>query len=84
MPKYIQAVDAAEKISEKYDIPIYELVDVFQDIPSADVKEVVHAKWKRDYANYIRCSVCCRAFALFFEHKQICSKYRSCCGAKKG
>lgn len=46
MPKYIEAAGAAEKISEQYDIPLRELVDVFWDIPSADVKEVKYGYWK--------------------------------------
>lgn len=44
MSKYIKAADAAEKISEQYGIPIHELVDVFRDIPDADVREIVRAR----------------------------------------
>lgn len=39
MSSYIEAAGAAEKISKKCGIPLHELVDVFWDIPSADVKK---------------------------------------------
>lgn len=44
MSKYIDAVIAEEKISEKHNIPLFELVDNFAEIPSADVVEVVRCK----------------------------------------
>lgn len=44
MSKYIDAVIAAEKISENHNIPLSELVDTFAEIPSADVVEVVRCK----------------------------------------
>ena len=82
MPKYVKAVEAAEKISEETDISFYELVDVLADIPAADVKEVVHGWWKRDCGKNIFCSVCgSLALSSFFENKRICSKYCPDCGA---
>lgn len=37
MTKYVKAVECAEKISEKFGIPLGDLVDVFAEIPAADV-----------------------------------------------
>ena len=83
MPKYIEAVETAEKISEKYSIPLYELVDVFKDIPSADVKEVVHAKWKYDDGVDLVCTACGRlALTSCYAYVQCCSPYCPNCGAK--
>ena len=44
MNKYIKATDAAEIISEKNKIPLGDLVDIFAEIPTADVVEVVRCK----------------------------------------
>ena len=44
MPRYIEAVKSAEIISEKLNIPLGDLVDVFAEIPTADVAEVVKCK----------------------------------------
>ena len=44
MTKYIDAVTAAEKISQKHGIPLADLVDTLADIPAADVAEVVRCK----------------------------------------
>ena len=37
MARYVKAVECAEKISEKLNIPLGDLVDVFAEIPTADV-----------------------------------------------
>lgn len=37
MAKYVSAVECAEKISEKFGIHLGDLVDVFAEIPAADV-----------------------------------------------
>ena len=42
MAKYIEAVKSAEIISEKLNIPLGDLVDIFADIPTADGAEVKH------------------------------------------
>ena len=42
--RYVKAAECAEKISINYDIPLFDLVDVFADIPTADVVEVVRCK----------------------------------------
>jgi predicted hydrocarbon binding protein len=40
MARYIDAVQCADIISEKLNIPLGDLVDVFAEIPTADVVEV--------------------------------------------
>lgn len=52
MSRYIDAVIAAEKISENHNIPLFELVDTFAEIPSADVVEVVRCKDCKEYNTY--------------------------------
>lgn len=44
MDKYIRAVEAAEKVAETFKVPIADLVDVFAEIPAADVAPVVRCK----------------------------------------
>lgn len=44
MAKYIKAVEAAEKVAEATGINIADLVDVFAEIPAADVVPVVRCK----------------------------------------
>lgn len=44
MARYIDAVKSAEIISEKLNIPLGDLVDIFAEIPTADVVEVVRCK----------------------------------------
>ncbi len=83
MPSYIEAVEAAEKISEKYSIPLHELVDVFKDIPSANAKEVVYGHWKYNDGLDLECSRCGRlALTPFYSYVQYRSAYCPCCGAK--
>lgn len=66
MAKYIDAVTAAEKISESLNIPLGDLVDIFAEIPTADVVEVdalieqiirrkseVNDYWQNDVKRYI-------------------------------
>ena len=40
MDKYIRAVEAAEKVAGTFKVPIADLVDVFAEIPSADVEKM--------------------------------------------
>ena len=44
MARLVEAVKCAEIISEKFNIPLADLVDVFAEIPTADVVEVVRCK----------------------------------------
>ena len=79
MPKYIENVEAAEKISEM----IHELVDIFAEIPAADVKKVVHAKWEYDDGMDLVCTACgSLAYRACFEPVQSRSAYCPSCGAK--
>ena len=48
MARYIDAVKAVDIISERANIPLDDLVDVFAEIPTADVAEVKHGKWITD------------------------------------
>lgn len=56
MARYIDAVKTADIISEKLNIPLGDLVDVFAEIPTADVVEVRHGEWKQGVP-YV-CSIC--------------------------
>jgi hypothetical protein len=78
MGRYVDAATAAEMISERCNIYLADLVDVFAEIPSADVVEVVHGEWipipKHENK---RCSVCRTVFSDF-TLGYYCPK----CGAK--
>lgn len=54
MGKYIAGVKAAETISEKTGIPLSDLVDIFAEIPAADVAPVVHWWWVGVDSSYWR------------------------------
>ena len=45
MARYIDAVICADIISEKKNISLDDLVDVFAEVPTADVVEVKHGEW---------------------------------------
>ena len=75
MSRYIDAVIAAEKVSEKHNIPLSELVDTFAEMPSADVVEVVRCKDCKEYNTY-SCAEgfgWCEAFGLGKTDDQFCS-----------
>lgn len=75
MSRYIDAVIAAEKISEKHNIPLSELVDTFAEIPATDVVEVVRCKDCKGY-NTHDCAEgfgWCEAFGLGKTDDQFCS-----------
>ena len=59
MPKYIKAVDAADKFSEISGTPLCELIDIMCAIPAADVAQVVRCKdccyWNRKYTTVGEC-----------------------------
>ncbi len=78
MGKYIAAVKAAETISEKTGIPLSDLVDIFAEIPAADVAPVVHAMWIEDRSGIIICSECKRGYNLTAKYTHYCPN----CGAK--
>ncbi len=47
--KYVDAVTTAEKISDKFNITMAELLDVFADIPAADVQPVNYGQWEETH-----------------------------------
>lgn len=57
MAKYIKAVEAAEKVAEATGIPLADLVDVFAEIPAADVAPVRRGHWIK-YDDWEMCSEC--------------------------
>lgn len=82
MGKYIAGVKAAETISEKTGIPLSDLVDIFAEIPAADVAPVVHGRWgtgrfNLETGNYEEQCTRCRNFS-----KEYGKPYCPNCGAK--
>ena len=49
MAKYIRAVEAAEKVAGTFKVQMADLVDIFAEIPDADVAPVVHGRWIRPH-----------------------------------
>ena len=77
MGKLIEAVKCAEIISEKLNIPLADLVDVFAEIPTADVVEVKRGKWLNIiFTQRYICSLC--GNEIYFGKDKFCSE----CGAK--
>jgi hypothetical protein len=58
--KYVDAATTAEKISDKFNIPMAELVDVFAEIPAADAQPIRHGRWTYPYKDkdINQCSEC--------------------------
>ena len=82
MPRYIDAANAADIISDKMNIPLGDLVDVFAEIPTADVAEVKHGYWvphkpmiRCPYSRNYDCSECGNSPIE-------CGEYCNKCGAK--
>ena len=87
MARYIDAVKAAEIISERVNIPLDDLFDVFAEIPTADVVEVKHGEWTRDdtvlSGIYYNCSICGNLADKDSNGNYIVlTPYCSLCGAK--
>ena len=77
MARYVEVVNSAEIISEKLNIPLADLVDVFAEIPTADVVEVQHGEWLNIiFTQRYRCSLC--GNEIYFGKDKFCSE----CGAK--
>ena len=73
MARYIDAARTADIISEKFNIPLCDLVDVFAEIPTANVVEVKRGEWKDRYNNkyynhLYECSACGKE-ALYERYK---------------
>lgn len=77
MDKYIRAVEAAEKVAGTFKVPIADLVDVFAEIPAADVAPVRRGHWIEEYGCQI-CSECGEEH----EWDEYRAAYCDVCGAK--
>lgn len=67
MAKYINAVEAAEKVAAATGINIADLVNVFAEVPAADVvSRAVYnqVRWERDVAAVpvVRCKECIHSY----------------------
>lgn len=77
MARYVEAVNSAEIISEKLNVPLGDLVDVFAEIPTADVVEVGHGKWVNvPFTQRYGCSLCGKE--IYFGKDKFCNE----CGAR--
>lgn len=88
MAKYIDAVTAVEKISQKHGIPLADLVDTLAEIPAADVAPVRYGRWEKsedDYCglNLFQCSLCHEEWCFEIDDDVIDLNYHYCpnCGA---
>ena len=77
MARYIDAVNCADVISEKLNIPLDDLVDICAEIPTADVAEVKQGKWIKK-GNEKKCSVCDFIYYSNNDEWSFCPN----CGAK--
>ena len=77
MAKYINAAEAAEKAAEATGIKIADLVDVFAEIPAADVAPVRRGHWIEEDGCQI-CSECGEEH----EWDEYRAAYCDVCGAK--
>lgn len=96
--KYVRAAEAAEIISQRCGMPLAALVDIFADIPPADVKPVTYGCWMpvneseitgwnpefagRDPIGGFECSHCGEEAILNCNDKFVLSDYCPNCGAK--
>lgn len=90
MAEYIRAVEAAEKAAGIFKVPMADLVDIFSEIPAADVAPVVHGRWIswEEAGNFVpspdrhECSVCHDAAQVLVNGFELLSDYCPNCGAK--
>lgn len=57
MAKYINGAEAAEKVAVATGIPLADIVDIFAEIPAADVAPVRRGHWIK-YDDWEMCSEC--------------------------
>lgn len=89
MARYIEAVNAAEIISDKLGIALSELIDVMATAPTADVQGARHGKWESTELMYengcTRCSECKTEYYAS-DLEEICGDtfpiYCPLCGAR--
>ena len=82
--KYVDAATTAEKIRDKFNIPMAELVDVFAEIPAEDVQHVKHGRWIPQGDDMWLCSNC-KENIIYSEHESDRTEkqhYCSRCGAR--
>lgn len=83
MAKYINAAEAAEKVAVATGINIADLMDIFAEIPAADVAQVVHGRWIEDH-DYLKCPKCGAMVKRDFTFFDIGDwNYCPNCGAKR-
>lgn len=94
MPRYIDAVTAAETIEIEMGIPLSDLVDCFACMPTADVEPVKHGHWIYNQNGHDwglgawECSLChsvnnnLTCDRRFSPYVYVGSKYCPNCGAK--
>lgn len=90
MAEYIRAVEAEEKVAGIFKVPMADLVDIFSEIPAADVAPVVHGRWIswEEAGNFVpspdrhECSVCHDAAQVLVNGFELLSDYCPNCGAK--
>ena len=58
MAKYVNAAICAEIISERLNIPLYDLVDIFADVPSVNAEDVHGTCSKTEQVEVVRCKDC--------------------------
>ena len=75
MSKYIDAVKTAEIVSERYKIPLSELVDTFAEVPTADVVEAVRCKDCRHYERFtVYNKHFCNEYGGYVVENDFCSR----------
>lgn len=90
MAKYIRAVEAAEKVAGTFKVQMADLVDIFAEIPTADVAPVVHGRWIEQedtmLDTYYTCSACKEDFYIettgYTEKDLFLYTFCPNCGAK--
>lgn len=82
--KYVDAATTAEKISDKFNISMAELVDVFAEIPAEDVQPVKHGRWIPQGDDMWLCSNCKENIIYSSHESDRTEKQRYCsrCGAR--
>ncbi len=77
----VTTANAVKRLNDEYKKLMDGIMDALEDIPVADVKEVVHAKWEPQLhypGTYAKCSICgCRCGGYTPNYK-----YCPDCGAK--
>ena len=83
MARYIDAVEAAEKVAATYKIPLGDLADVFGEIPTARVAPARYATLylNKHFGDY-ECSACGKGDIIRISSRDGMISYCPYCGAK--